>query len=300
VLATAMMTSLGCSVRSLAINALADSLAASGDAFASDEDPELVAAAIPFALKTTESLLAERPDHPALLLAACRGFTQYAFAFVEANAERLEEVDFEQAEYEFERALALYLRGRDYCLRSLELARPGTIERLRLSPQAALDEFREPQVALLFWTGAAWGGAIGIGQDRAELVADVPAVKALMERALALDEGYDHGAIHGVLIALEALPEAMGGSPERARHHFERAVELSRGLSASPYVTLAETVAVAEQDGREFERLLQAALAIDPDLEPPLRLANILAQRKARWLLERTDRYFLDYEAEPE
>lgn len=289
----------GCSIRSLAVNALADSLAASGDVYASDDDPELVRDAIPFALKTIEALLQEKPDHPDLLLAACRGFSQYSYAFVETEAERLEEVDFDAAEHQYQRALSLYLRGFDYCLHAMELRSAGVSGRLRQNPEASMQSFEEGDVPLLFWTGASWGGAIAIGQDRPDLVADVPAVRALMDRALALDETYDHGAIHGVLIALEALPEAMGGSPERARHHFQRAVELSDGLSVGPYVTLASTVVVAEQDWQEFQELLEAALAIDPNAAPSLRLANIIDQERARWLLDRISNYFLDYDQDP-
>ena len=294
-----LLAATGCSIRSLAVNALADSLVASGDVFASDDDPELVRDAIPFALKTIEALLQEKPDHSDLLLAACRGFTQYSYAFVETEAERLEEVDFDASEHQYQRALSLYLRGFDYCLHAMELRSAGVGERLMQSPEESMRSFNASDVPLLFWTGASWGGAIAIGQDRPDLVADVPAVRALMDRALALDETYDRGAIHGVLIALEALPEAMGGSSKRARHHFQRAVELSQGLSVGPYVTLASTVVVAEQDWQEFQDLLESALAIDPDAAPSLRLANIIDQQRARWLLDRIDHYFLDYDPDP-
>lgn len=285
-----------CSVRGLAVNALADSLTSTGDVFAADSDPELIRDATPFALKTLESLLAEKPQHRGLLLAACRGFAQYAFAFVETEAEQLEDTDFEAASRGYARALQLYLRGRDYCFRSMELESPGVVERLKTAPGVAVESFGVDQVPLLFWTGAAWGGAISIGQDRPDLVADVPAVKELMNQVMVLDEAYDWGAVHGVLIALEAMPEAAGGSAEKARAHFDRAVELSRGKSASPYLTFAETVSVPAQDWREFRDLLHQALAIDPDSEPSLRLINVLAQRRAEWLLTRTEILFLDYE----
>src|SRR5512140_3853030 len=48
----------GCStVKHRAINMVGDTLSQSGSNFASDDDPELVAAAIPFGLKTIEGLL---------------------------------------------------------------------------------------------------------------------------------------------------------------------------------------------------------------------------------------------------
>ncbi len=284
----------GCSIRGLAINALAKSLAGSGDVYASDEDPELVRDALPFALKTMETLLAEKPDHPGLLLSACKGFTQYAYAFIETDGEALEDDDYEAALAAYDRALDMYLRGRDYCLRALELRSPGARRRLEVEPQAALAGLGREDVPLLFWTGAAWGSAISLGKDRPEITVDLGAVRALVRRALELDEGFERGSVHDVMMVLESLPPAMGGSLERARRHFDRAVELSGGRRASLFVSWAEGVSVAEQDRAEFDRLLATALAIDADAEPSNRLANIIAQRRAVRLRERADRLFLD------
>ncbi len=297
VLAAALALALvvgGCSLRTVAVKALGRSLAASGDVFASDEDPELVAEALPFALKTMEALLAEAPRDRNLLLASCRGFTQYAYAFVESEAFFLEHADYRRSRQLVERALKLYLRGRDYCLRALERSSPGILGRLQRAPEEAAGSLTAADTGFVVWAAAAWGSAISLGQDRPALTADVPAVKALFRRALELDEAYDDGLVHEALISLEALPEVAGGSPERARAHFERAVELSGGTSVGPYVTLARTVVVAEQDAAEFRRLLRRALAIDPNVAPSRRLANILAQRQARELLDRIEDYFLD------
>lgn len=293
-IALVIATATGCSIRGLAINALADSLAESGDVYSSDEDPELVRDALPFALKTMETLLAEKPDHPGLLLSACQGFTQYAYAFIETEGERLEDEDYDAALEQFDRALKMYLRGRDYCGRALDLRSPGVRRRLEVEPEGALADFDEADVPLLFWSGASWGAAISLGQDRPEIVADVDAVRALVRRALELDESFDRGSVHEVMMALESLPASMGGSLERAREHFDRALELSGGLRASPYVSWAASVSVASQDREEFERLLAAALAIDPDEEPSNRLANIIAQRRARRLERQADLLFFE------
>jgi predicted anti-sigma-YlaC factor YlaD len=62
----------------------------------------------------------------------------------------------------------------------------------------------------------------------------------------------------------------------------------------SAFVNFAETVSVAQQDRREFERLLREALAVDPDAVPDMRLANLVYQKRARWLLGRIDELFVE------
>jgi predicted anti-sigma-YlaC factor YlaD len=147
-------------------------------------------------------------------------------------------------------------------------------------------------VPLLYWMAASWGSAIGLGVDKPELVIDMPAVRALAERALALDESWNKGALHEMFISLDSLPEALGGSAARAREHFTRAIELQKGLSPGPYVALAMGVAMPAQDREEFVRLLQAALAIDPEKDPSVRLVTIVQQRRARALLDHIDTMF--------
>ncbi len=294
-LAAALVVFSGCSLKKMAVNSVAGTLSeGGGTTFSSDEDPQLVREAAPFSLKLYESLLESVPKNQDLLRATCSLFTQYAYAFVQLDAEKVEATDFAAAMALNERALKLYMRGRRYCMRALELRHEGVERHLMLDPDNALDWASEDDVELIFWTGAAWGFAISIGQGKPALVADVPAVKALMTKALVLDEDYGNGAIHAALISLEALPEAMGGSEERARRHFERAIELSHGLDPGPYVTLATSISVANQNRAEFEQLLGQALAIDPEDNPTMRLPTIIAQGRARDLLARIDDLFLE------
>jgi predicted anti-sigma-YlaC factor YlaD len=275
-------------------NGIGNAISSGPDVFGSDNDPELVRDALPFGLKTMESLLLTVPKHRGLLLTTCKGFTEYAAAFVQMEADRIEPGDYAAANEMRERALKLYLRGRDYGLRGLALRNRGIGTQLQLDPKVAAARIGIKDVPMLYWTAAAWGSAISLGKDRADLLADLPAVRALVERGLVLDEGYDGGAIHEAMIILEALPPAMGGSPDSARLHFERAVALSKGARASPYVTMAQSVSVLTQNRAEFDRLLHQALAVDPDRDPTQRLATLVLQRRARMLLQREDDLFLE------
>jgi len=296
ILALAVVAALsGCSIRQYALDHVSDALAGGGSAFAADDDPELVRAAAPFSLKLTESLLAENPRHAGLLLAAARGFTQYAYAFVQQEAEELEEQDLMKAAVLQERARRLYRRARDYGLRAMALQQPNIALELQRDPQRAAARFGRTDAALLYWTAASWGALIGLGKDNPELLAELPVMEALIDRALELDESFERGAIHTFLIGYEAARQGASGDPaSRARAHFARAVELSAGGDASPYVALAESVSVPQQRRDEFERLLRQALGIDVDGDPKNRLPNLVSQRRARWLLSRTGRLFTD------
>src|SRR5207237_6076571 len=126
----------GCSIRRYALNKAADALAQSGASFGSDDDPELIKAAAPFSLKLMESLLAENPRHLGLLSAAAGGFTQYAYAFVQDDADEAEPRDLAAAEALRARARRLYLRAERYGLRGLEVKHPRFGKALLANPKA--------------------------------------------------------------------------------------------------------------------------------------------------------------------
>ncbi len=285
----------GCSINDMAINKVADTLASGSGVFSSDDDPEFVKAAVPFSLKLMESLLEEVPEHEGLLLATASGFAQYAFAFVQQEADLLEDRDFSASLEERKRATRLYLRARRYGLRGLEARHPNFENALRRDSVAALSPTGMEDVPFLYWTAASWAGAISMSKDNPELIGELPLVEALIDRALYLNESYDWGAIHSFLIAYEMIrPDASGDPKERARKHFDRAVQLSGKGLASPMVTLAESVSIQEQNLQEFENLLSLALRIKVDVRPEWRLVNLIMQQRARWLLSRTDELFLE------
>ena len=87
---------------------------------------------------------------------------------------------------------------------------------------------------------------------------------------------------------------AQGGGASKARLHFTRAEVLADDTHVSPLVSLAESVSIGEQNRVEFESLLNQALDFNVDSHLPTRLANLVAQRRARLLLSRTDSFFLE------
>jgi predicted anti-sigma-YlaC factor YlaD len=291
----ALPSVMGC--KGIAVRAAADAVSSSGEAFARDDDPELVAAAVPFGLKTMEGLLEEEPRHLGLLTSLASGFTQYGYAFVQTGADAADlEGRIDAARAGRERARRLFLRARDYGLRGLEVRHEGVAPALRTarSPAKTVEGFAKEDVPLLYWTASAWALAIANGKGDMSLVSELPVPVAMMDRALALDEAWGEGAIHEFFVALDGTRTAAeGGGPARAKAHLDRALALSMNKKLGPRVAYAEGVLVQQQDRAGFTRLLEEVLRADPAEVPRYRLANVLAQRRARLLLDHADELFL-------
>jgi predicted anti-sigma-YlaC factor YlaD len=231
-----------------------------------------------------------------LLLSAARGFVLYSYAYVHYEAEQLARDDVHRALALRARARRLYLRAVRYALRALAQAYPGFAEQLSAQPHVAVQRIgmRAPDqdVPLLYWTAAALGLAIAVSKNEPTMLARLPEVEALLDRALALQEDWNAGALHEFTITWVAARGAPGDR-EKLHRHYERALTLSQGHRASVHVAYAEAVAIPNQDRTEFMALLHKALAVDLDAAPEHRLMNMIAQRRARWLLERIDELFL-------
>lgn len=282
----------GCSLKSRAVDTLAEVLGEAESVYLSDEDPELIAEALPFNLKTMETLLETNPNHKGLLLTATKSFILYTYAFVEPGARELEYTEFEEAEAVRHRAARLYRRAYRYGIHGLSIEHPGIGARLSVNPEQAARELTLDDVPLTVWTAAALGGAISTTKDDPESTADIAVVGALLERALSLDEDYESGTIHEFLFAYEA--GRVAGDLEKARTHYERALALGPSKQPSIWLSWAESVCVAEQDRTEFLALVVRALEFDVDAHPENRLLNILAKRRARWLHDTVDDLFLE------
>ncbi len=172
---------------------------------------------------------------------------------------------------------------------------PGFRERLRAGETSLLPGLTPRDVPLLYWTGASWAALISLSKEDSEMTGDQGLVEAMMRRALALNDSFGRGTIHDFFISWDGgRPASAGGSKARAKEHLERAVAISHGERAAPWVSWAESVAVGQQDRKAFEQALAKALAVDPEKVPELRLVNLVSQKRARWLLSRSDELFLE------
>lgn len=274
----------GCaSIKQAVMTGVADQLA--GQGAAAEEDLGLAREASAFYLKLSESLLAEQPGHVGLASSVASGFTQYAYAFVAFEAEKLESRDARAAKAGRERAERLYARAQRHAFAALERRHPGLLA--QLASGAALPALSLDERALAYWGAAAWGAGIALSTHDPERVADLPSVARLAQHLALAEPGQGEGALQSLLGTLEAARP--GGSVAKAQAHFEAARRFGEGRNAGVFVAEAEAIALPAGDRVGYETLLRQALAAAAARRT---LANELMRERAGWLLATLDDRF--------
>jgi tetratricopeptide (TPR) repeat protein len=232
-------------------------------------------------LKLMEALVDGDPDNEHLLLLAAQGYGSYALAFAEDDS--------------VERARVFYRRGRDYGLRILRhnKALSDALGGDLMSFEEALRGCSREDAPAVFWTAFSWGGYINISRSDLEAMADLSKVLAMMQFVAREDPEYYYGGAHLFLGAINgSMPPMLGGKPELAREHFDKAIEISGGKFLMSYVYYAKTYAVQIQDQDLFESLLSKVENASIDILPEARLPNAVAKRKAALLRDHREELF--------
>jgi predicted anti-sigma-YlaC factor YlaD len=274
-----------CSARHLIIQGMANELAAQGQA--PEDDLVLAREASAFYLKLSESLLREVPDNLPLSEAVATGFTQYAYAFVAFEADRLDAHDAKAAQILRERAARLYARAQRHAMDALERAQPGFRRALESGQASDWPQLKIEQVGLAYWAAASWGGLISLSKDKPDTVADLPLAVRLAQLAFAKQPTYGEGALATLMGNFEiARP---GGSAAQALRYFDQAIAMGGQRSAGPWLAKAEGVALPSADRAAFEALLRQALVV-ASAHPGLQ--NTAARERALWLQTQADDLF--------
>jgi len=264
-------------LRTVAATSLLEDMVA---ATSQQDDLDLVVQATPGYLLLLEGLRQGDPHNRNLLTSLARAYASYA---------TLVEIDTP------ERAGPLYGRAKDCGLQALRRQK-------RLAPLLDLPfpQFASIRTALkpgdletVFWTALSWGAWIASRPDSMGALAELPKAILLMEWVQEQDEGYLQASPHLFLgMYHAAIPPALGGKPEQALYHFDRAQELTQGRALMVPVQKARYYARQIFDRQLYTELLTGVLAQPADAAPELSLENAAARRLARRLLGEADAFF--------
>jgi hypothetical protein len=244
-----------------------------------------------------EGLFGFSPDNEQLALTLCAAYVGYAFGWVEVQAEKAEDAgDYDRAARERHRAELLYTRARDIALHVLRNRDDGIDAALKGKPKqlrAYLAEHYDSRedAAPLFWASASWGALLSMSEDMS-LAMDLPAIIALVEHVRLLDEGFEGGGALVFLGGFNAqLPAQLGGSPEKGKQYFERALQITGRRAHQVQLNYARFYAVTVNDGPLYVALLNEIISA-PDQGSDVRLANKIARVRAELLLSKVDQLF--------
>lgn len=242
-------------------------------------DPQLIKEALPGYMLMLESFIDKEEPSQDMLQAAAEMYIAYSGAFVD----------------DIERQKKLSGRGFDFAKEAVCLHKTQFCELKSKNYAAFLDiieQVEEDDVSVLATYGVAWGNWLKANSDDFNAIADLPKVTRLMERLVAIEDDFQQGNGHLYLGLIHSLtPPAVGGKPELAKRHFERAIELSDGKNLMVKVTYAQQYARMMFDQELHDRLLNEVLQADP-VVPDLTLNNTLAQQAAQQLLASAEDYF--------
>jgi hypothetical protein len=275
----------GCAVRPFVVNQTADAL--SGQGMSDEDDLQLAREASAFYLKASESVLRETPGHLKLAQAVSAGYTQYAYAFVAFDADKIDAKDPATAAQMRERAARLYARAHRHAMTALEKNHPGFAQALAQNDSKKRPQLKAAEVPLAYWAAASLGGKISMSKDDPDVVADLPLSLRLAELAWQANPSFGDGTLASLMGTLEAA--RVGGSSKKAEQFFDQAIALGQGKEAGPWVAKAESIALAQQNREQFEQWLQQAIKVSQQHRS---LQNEVMRERAQWLLSTIDDLF--------
>jgi hypothetical protein len=123
-------------------------------------------------------------------------------------------------------------------------------------------------------------------------LAELPQAEALLNRYFELSGDAAKSAAHvymGIILTLR--PESLGGKPEDARVHFEKAIAMTRGEDLSAKVEFAKGYAKLLYEEELHNELVDQVLTASPYVDG-LTLTNVMAQEEALRLRAEANDYF--------
>ena len=267
----------GCaSLMSSAASGLADNLSS---AILNQDDPETVRAGAPSYMLLLDSFLEGSPDDPDLLAAAATLYASYGAVFAEDEV----------------RAMRLTSRARGYAHRAICEEYSASCDWRDITYDefvATLDDLGPRHVDFVYTYGFSTLAYLRAHSADWNSLAELPQIEALLNRYLEIAGDDADPAVHmymGILLTLR--PPALGGKPDEARVHFEKAIAMSDGRDLSAKVEFARGYAMLLYDRELHDQLLNDVIKSDPYAHR-LTLGNVMAQEQAMQMLADADDYF--------
>jgi hypothetical protein len=275
-----LLTGLATSGCSLFVEKATDSFGSNlTGAMLNQDDPELVRDGMPSYIILMDSFVQGSPDNPAILSAAANLYASYGAVFVDDEI----------------RATRLTSRARDYALQAMCNTYADSCDWRELNYDdfvATLDGLTGQHAETVYIYSFATLAYLRAHSSDWNSLAELPQAEALVKRYLEISGEATNASAHTYLgVILTLRPPALGGKPEEARTHFEKAIALSGGKDLGAKIEFAKGYAKLMYDQELHDKLVNDVLDADPRAER-LTLTNVLAQEEALRLRIEASDYF--------
>jgi hypothetical protein len=291
---------LACDLGRITVNTTAEVLVRAQPAIQQESDYQLARDAIPATLKTIEGFWVVSPENQDLLTLLTEGYCQYGTGFVEDDWEvaKFAKKPDEVAEHNA-RATRIFTRCLNYAL-------------IQLGGRWQNDLFDKPDVInalikgaggdqrdAMMWAALALGSIVNHNLSQPALLPYISTVESILLRVLDLDKTHppgrqDYAALPHVALGLlkTAVSKDFGGRPKEAEAHFKEALRLTNNKMLLARTLMGYRLGVITNDQKFFHAQLKEVLETDPANWPEQRLANEVAQRRARRYLSHEKELF--------
>lgn len=228
------------------------------------------------------------PNDFKILVKACSLMTMYHYGFTMEKAEKLIEDDYVLGKEKFNTAQKGFSKAYAFGESALQMKYPGYTNWYNGS-QPDRPKFSLEDVPLLYWTGAALGGAISSSRGDPKWVIQLPGVGKYFETAISITPNWNKGALYSAMISYTMSRSDLGPSADKTAYEYlDKANEASGGFHAGANLTFAETVLVKSQNKDAFLEKVNSVLNNEENRD----VASVLVKERAKWLLSRTEDLF--------
>ena len=218
---------------------------------------------------------------------------EYSYGVIIENNDRIIGNDYSSTIKNNQKAYKLFKDVKQLCLVNLGLSD------LRLDNGWKLinkKNFKKDNIYELYYLAVSLGGAIKTSQGNPKELINFPQIGRLLKIAINMDPKWNNGALQSAMMSYTAsrMDISRVVMKDSINFYFKKARDYSDSLDASVFVSYAELIHKPDQNKTSFIKTLEKALSIDTKKDSYFRISNIIAQRRAHWLISNLDDYFIE------
>ena len=254
------------------------------------EQPKLVSVYFERKIDKLEKTKSPDLDSQRLLM---RTKVEYGFGIIMEQASRLIDEDYSKAMAKYEQANKIFSEARDSGISIMSQKYPSFNK--WLNKETSID-FNADDMNDIYWLAASIGGCISSSRgDPFELI-NLPNVGRLLRTGIDIDSEWSNGSFYSAMMSFTTTRSDLNETMLRdsVDFYFNKAIFYSNGKDAGPYLTYAESIHKPFQERKNFVDKLNYVINMENKPSNEFELTNLLAKSRAKWLLARTDEYFLE------